>query len=79
MFETLLVGALSEYAALTEDQRPPVGSCVLVERGRDSDVRGQVLGYDRRGVAVEAKFAFLGQLRVYIPWSAVKAMIEVDG
>lgn len=77
MFESLLVGALTAYQKLPEDHRPPVGTCVLVERGRDSDVRGRVLGYDARGVAVEARLAFIGRQRVYLPWSAVKALIEV--
>lgn len=77
VFESLLVGALTAYQKLPEDHRPPVGTCVLVERGRDSDVRGRVLGYDARGVAVESRFAIIGELRVYIPWSAVRAMIEV--
>lgn len=78
VLETLLVGALTAYQKLPEDHRPAVGTCVIVERGRDSDVRGRVLGYDARGVAVEAKLAFLGLQRIYLPWSAVKALIEVD-
>ncbi len=76
-FAGLLVDALMTYAKLSEDQRPPVGTCVLIQRGRDHDVRGTVLGYDVRGVAVEARFAFVGLQRVYLPWSAIRAMIEV--
>lgn len=77
-FASTLVGALTAYAALSEDLRPAPGTCVVVERGRESDVRGTVLGYDRRGVAVEARFAIVGLQTVYIPWVAVKGLIEVD-
>lgn len=77
-----LVSFVTSYAAvrapLRDDLRPPVGSTVVVERGpRDADVRGILVGYDKGGVLIEARFAFSGPGDVWIPWRAVRGIIEV--
>lgn len=76
------VSFATSYAAvrapLREDLRPVVGSTVVVERGaRDADVKGIVVGYDKGGVLIEARFAFTGPGDVWIPWRAVRGIVEV--